>query len=83
MRAVSKFQRFSIHRYINQGNIMYKVFLEIAYEAELDTTENPELLQLAKEMCNEDPDTRHQVIAEFRDMIYGECLDLLRLCFES
>ncbi|XP_049871712.1 clavesin-2-like [Pectinophora gossypiella] len=54
---------------------MYKCFLEIGFEAELSTHEDPELLELAHEMCNEDVATRHIACAELRDMIYerGEC----------
>ena len=51
---------------------MYECFLEIAYEAELDTSENPELLELARVNCNEYQETRHIALAELREMIYGE-----------
>lgn len=40
--------------------------------AQLDLGEPPqELLEWAKENLNEDPETRCQVLEEFRDMIYG------------
>ncbi|KAG7300479.1 hypothetical protein JYU34_016110 [Plutella xylostella] len=54
---------------------MYECFLEIAFEAELNTSEDPECLELAKTLCNENPITRNAVIAELRDMIFerGEC----------
>lgn len=41
--------------------------------AELDLGPPPqELLEYARKEVNEDPETRCQVISEFRDMIYGE-----------
>ncbi|CAG9791061.1 unnamed protein product [Diatraea saccharalis] len=54
---------------------MFERFLEIAYEAELNTDEDPELQQLAFEQCNEDPATRAAAISDLRSMIYerGEC----------
>ncbi|RVE44744.1 hypothetical protein evm_010596 [Chilo suppressalis] len=54
---------------------MFERFLEIAFEAELNTEEDPELEQLACEQCNEDRATRDAVVAELRSMIYerGEC----------
>ncbi|XP_030036271.2 clavesin-1 [Manduca sexta] len=54
---------------------MYECFLEIAYEAELNTEENEEMLELAKELCNENPATRATAITDLRQMIYerGEC----------
>ncbi|XP_072938207.1 clavesin-2-like [Epargyreus clarus] len=54
---------------------MYECFLEIAYEAELNTEEDPELSKLAQEQCNEDLHTRASVIRELREMIYerDEC----------
>lgn len=52
--------------------IMYQCFLEIAFEAELNTQENAELLDLAKELCNENPITRTTAISELRQMIYGK-----------
>lgn len=54
---------------------MYEQFLEIAYESELDINENPELDDLAFELCNEVSDTRAACIAELRQMIYesDEC----------
>ncbi|KAI8434473.1 hypothetical protein MSG28_012491 [Choristoneura fumiferana] len=49
--------------------------MEIAYESELNTEENPELLELAREEVHEDPDTRSAAIEELRALIYerGEC----------
>ncbi|XP_047996429.1 clavesin-1-like [Leguminivora glycinivorella] len=54
---------------------MFKMFLEIAFEAELDTTEHPELAEMAREICQEHPETRASAVQELRDMIYerGEC----------
>lgn len=54
---------------------MYECFLEIAFEAELSTKEDPELLAIAPEQCNENAATRDTAIAELRKMIYdrGEC----------
>ncbi|XP_039758568.1 clavesin-1-like [Pararge aegeria] len=48
---------------------MNKIFFEIAFEAELNTKEDPELLALAPELCNENPDTRMLAITELRKMI--------------
>lgn len=46
-------------------------------KAELDFGEVPkELLEWAKTEINEDPDTRCQLISEFRDMIYGNIFSL-------
>ncbi|XP_028178834.1 clavesin-2-like isoform X4 [Ostrinia furnacalis] len=55
---------------------MYERFLEIAFEAELNTKEDPELYELAYEHCHEDLNTREASIEELRSMIYerGECL---------
>lgn len=53
-------------------HIMYECFLEIAFEAELNTAEDPELLAIAPEKCNEHPDTRDAAIMELRKMIVGE-----------
>jgi hypothetical protein len=50
---------------------MFERFLEIAFEAELSTEEDPELLEIAYEQCNEDLATRDIAIAELRAMIYG------------
>lgn len=54
---------------------MYECFLEIAYEAELNTKEDPELLAAASEICNENPATRATAITELRKMIFerGQC----------
>ncbi|KAJ0174973.1 hypothetical protein K1T71_009114 [Dendrolimus kikuchii] len=54
---------------------MFKCLLEIAYEAEVDTNDNPELLEYAKETCNEIPATRSAKINELRQMIFDreEC----------
>lgn len=54
---------------------MYECFLEIAFEADMDTSEHPELLELAEEICNEMPATRNAKITELRRMILdrGEC----------
>ncbi|XP_073960440.1 clavesin-2-like [Choristoneura fumiferana] len=54
---------------------MFEQFLEIAFEAELDTSEHPELMALAPELCGEHPATRAAAIQELRDMVYerGEC----------
>lgn len=54
---------------------MYQCFLEIAFEAELCTEENPELLEIAEELCNEHQDTRATAIIELRKMIFDreEC----------
>ncbi|XP_075979708.1 clavesin-2-like [Anticarsia gemmatalis] len=48
---------------------MYECFLEIGFEAELNTEESPELLELAEELCNEHQHTRGAAITEFRKMI--------------
>lgn len=32
-----------------------------------------ELVEYAKKELNEDPETRDQVISDFRNMIYGKC----------
>lgn len=53
---------------------MYDQFLEIAFEAELNTSESPELLEVAVELCNEDPLTRDVAITELRHMIFGKWL---------
>ncbi|KAI8434472.1 hypothetical protein MSG28_012490 [Choristoneura fumiferana] len=50
---------------------MFEQFLEIAFEAELDTSEHPELMALAPELCGEHPATRAAAIQELRDMVYG------------
>ncbi|XP_045513563.1 clavesin-2-like [Pieris brassicae] len=57
------------------ASTMYEHFLEIAFEAELNTREDPELLEIAPEICNEHPDTRDAAITELRSMIFdrGEC----------
>ncbi|CAG4955697.1 unnamed protein product [Parnassius apollo] len=54
---------------------MYECFLEIAFEAELNTNEDPECLAIALELCNENPSTRNTSIMELREMLYerGEC----------
>ncbi|CAH0718132.1 unnamed protein product, partial [Brenthis ino] len=54
---------------------MYESFLEIAFEAELNTKEDPELLAIAHEQCNENAATRATSIAELRKMIFdrGQC----------
>lgn len=58
--------------------------IEIAYEAELNTEEHPELLELAREELQEDPDTRSAAIEELRALVYGKAADLnLRLCFHQ
>lgn len=51
---------------------MHECFLEIAFEAELNTAEDPELLAIAPEQCNEHPDTRAAAITDLRKMIIGE-----------
>ncbi|XP_063540111.1 alpha-tocopherol transfer protein-like [Cydia strobilella] len=50
-------------------------FIDLCYEADLDTSEHPELLELARELVDEDPDSRPAAIQELRNMIYerGEC----------
>ncbi|KAL0870752.1 hypothetical protein ABMA27_005687 [Loxostege sticticalis] len=55
---------------------MYECFLEIAFEAEVNTKEDPELYEIAYEQCHEELNTREACIAELRDMIYarGECM---------
>ncbi|KOB72054.1 CRAL/TRIO domain-containing protein, partial [Operophtera brumata] len=53
---------------------MYESFLEIAFEAELNTDEGPELLEAARELCNENPITRPAAITELRALI------LVRYC---
>lgn len=58
---------------------MYECFLEIGFEAELNTSENPELMELATELCNEHPATRDAAIAELREMIYGELSSILHI----
>lgn len=50
---------------------MYECFLEIAFEAELNTKEDPELLELAPELCNEDASTRATAVTNLRNMIFG------------
>ncbi|XP_047995903.1 clavesin-2-like [Leguminivora glycinivorella] len=54
---------------------MFECFLEIAFEAEVNTEEHPELEQLARQLVHEDRETRPAAIQELRDMIYerGEC----------
>ncbi|VVC95324.1 unnamed protein product [Leptidea sinapis] len=54
---------------------MYDCFLEIAFEAELDTKEDPELLEISSRICNENLSTRATSITELRKMIFdrGEC----------
>ncbi|OWR54085.1 alpha-tocopherol transfer protein isoform 1 [Danaus plexippus plexippus] len=54
---------------------MYECFLEIAFEAELNTKEDPELLELAPELCNEDASTRATAVTNLRNMIFerAEC----------
>lgn len=59
------------------GGTMYESFLEIAFEAELDTSESPELLVAAKELCNENPLTRDSAIVELRQMIFGKLIYFL------
>ncbi|CAB3244902.1 unnamed protein product [Arctia plantaginis] len=49
---------------------MYQLFLEIGFEAELNTEEDPELLEPAKELCNENQDTRAAAITELRKMVF-------------
>ncbi|CAH2049102.1 unnamed protein product, partial [Iphiclides podalirius] len=58
-----------------QRTSMYECFLEIAFEAELNTKEDPECLELAIEHCNENPATRSAAIRELRELIYDrvEC----------
>lgn len=50
-------------------------FLEIAFQAELSRYEDPEFDELARILCNEDPDTRGKKIEELRQLIRerGEC----------
>ncbi|XP_048000073.1 clavesin-2-like isoform X2 [Leguminivora glycinivorella] len=50
-------------------------FIDLAYAADVDTSEHPELLELARELVAEEPDTRAAAIQELRDMVYerGEC----------
>lgn len=61
-----------------QDIIMFECFQEIAFEAEVNTEENPELLEMARELCNENPATRATAITELRQMIFsrGECRPL-------
>lgn len=54
------------------AHTMYECFLEIAFEAEVNTREDPECLELAKTLCNENPITRAAALDELRDMIYGK-----------
>lgn len=45
---------------------------------EMDLKEpTPELFEYAKENLNEDPDTKLEVLAEFRDLIFGKLNDLI------
>lgn len=39
----------------------------------------PELLEYAKNEVNEDPETRCQVLSDFRNMIYGKQLDFINI----
>ncbi|KAH9638090.1 hypothetical protein HF086_014951 [Spodoptera exigua] len=54
---------------------MFECFLEIGFEAELNTKEDPELMELAYEQCKENLATRATAITELRQMIFdrGEC----------
>ncbi|XP_052752263.1 clavesin-2-like [Galleria mellonella] len=51
------------------------IFLNIAFEAELNRYEDSEFEDVARRHCNEHPDTRNKVIEELRSMVYerGEC----------
>ncbi|XP_053611604.1 clavesin-1-like isoform X2 [Plodia interpunctella] len=64
--------------HVEKGIKMNDCFLEIAYEAELSTQEDPEMLELAEQECNENPATRDAAIQELRQMLYerGECIPL-------
>ncbi|CAK1542025.1 unnamed protein product [Leptosia nina] len=54
---------------------MFECFLEIAYEAELNTDEDQELLEYSSKLCNENLSTRDAAITELRKMIFDrdEC----------
>ncbi|XP_021181812.2 clavesin-2 [Helicoverpa armigera] len=54
---------------------MFECFLEIGFEAELNTKEDPELMEIAYEQCKENVATRATAITELRKMIFarGEC----------
>lgn len=62
---------------------MYECFLEIAFEAELNTAEDPELLAIAPEKCNEHPDTRDAAIMELRKMIVGEIFQNFKIIINT
>lgn len=51
---------------------MYQCFLDIAFEAELNTKEDPELMEIAYEQCKENVATRATAITELRTMIFGK-----------
>ena len=51
---------------------MFECFLEIGFEAELNTKEDPELMEIAYEQCKENLATRATAITELRKMIFGE-----------
>lgn len=57
---------------------MFECFLEIGFEAEVNTKEDPELMELAYEQCKENLATRAAAITELRQMIFdrGECQPL-------
>lgn len=60
---------------MNTSIIMYECLLEIGFEAEINTKEDPELKELAEELCNEYQDTRAAAITALRKMIFDrrEC----------
>ncbi|XP_049871713.1 clavesin-1-like [Pectinophora gossypiella] len=45
-------------------------FLDIAFQAEVSRWEDPEFEEIARSHCGEDPETRAEIIKEFRQMIY-------------
>ncbi|KAM3965436.1 clavesin-1-like [Aphomia sociella] len=51
------------------------IFLNIAFQAEVNRFEDSDFEDMALRNCNEHPDTRQKVIEELRSMIYerGEC----------
>ncbi|KAJ8714720.1 hypothetical protein PYW07_002945 [Mythimna separata] len=54
---------------------MYQCFLEIGFEAEVNTKEDPELMEIAYEQCKENLATRATAVTELRQMVFerGEC----------
>ncbi|CAK1542023.1 unnamed protein product [Leptosia nina] len=54
---------------------METMFLNIAFQAEVNRSEDPDYEEVARRNCNEDPNTRKTAIEELRNMIYerGQC----------